>query len=136
MKANWKDARKEWPSSPGMYWAVQNGRVGARTLLFENDKRGITHWAEIEYPEPPEEEKKMSELEKWASEETEYWEHEDKETELIAMKKLARKLIEVMEKHRRYYPKQDTSRAMSYDTGYAAGLDQMILEIKLWCGEL
>lgn len=133
-KVDWKDARKEWPSQPGTYWAIQHGKVGTKCLLFENDKRGITHWAEIEYPEPPEE-KKVNELEKWilSYEFPLTARHSFEPVHIDYGKALARKLIEVMEE--RGYDHPHRAAGIDYNQGYIDGRQETINYIKRWCEE-
>lgn len=129
MKVNWKDARKEWPSHDEPVWAfMRDGAVKFGYRLLSHPER-MTHWAEIEYPEPPEEEKKVSALEMWCEQ------HCTPEGYILTSvaQQVARKLIEVMEE--RGYDHPHRAAGIDYNQGYIDGRQETINYIKRWCEE-
>lgn len=133
MKVNWKDARKEWPTVYRRYWVRRwNGEIMSDALppdLPLCSRESFTHWAEIEYPELPEEEKKVSALEMWCEQ------HCTPEGYILTSvaQQVARKLIEVMEE--RGYDHPHRAAGIDYNQGYIDGRQETINYIKRWCEE-
>lgn len=130
-KVNWRSLDREWPTVAGWCWVTRNNGKNIELCKYDPEDNlrfyNVTYWAKVEYPEPPEEEKKVSELEKWRAEAC-----SSIREELIAVL-TARKLIEVMEE--RGYDHPHRAAGIDYNQGYIDGRQETINYIKRWCEE-
>lgn len=121
-KVEWKNVMKDGlPTKEAWYWVKRIGRDGIEFALASPESNlnflKVTHWAEIEYPEPPEEEK-MSRLE----------EHLDPlfytSKEINLGKHIARLLIQALE----HSPKQEPL------SGAYFSFEDRVNYLRDWCG--
>lgn len=135
-KVNWISLDREWPTVAGWCWVTRNNGKNIELCKYDPEDNlrfyNVTYWAKVEYPEPPEEGKEVSELEKWARAQLSDL-PQDYILRSIAQQ-TARKLIEVMEERM-----NNVKRSWSLKEPFEPELPssfELLEHIKQWCGEV